>query len=319
MIRSFFRLLACCVIAAPHFVQVPCAIAQSNPKKVVATVNGDAITQADVDEVFKGMVGDKVKTASPDSLARVRAENEPAIIEQLISKKLLLKVAARQEVPASEIEQAIAEVKKALTPEKLREMNWSEQKLRAEITNDLKINKLIEERAAMLEGPNDAEMKGYYNTNIKEFTTPTFVEPRHILISTDGATGEPLRRKRLQAERLRLQLNASEGKNFSDLAIQHSTCPSAKNGGRLGKVGKGQMPKNFDAVAFSLPVGEVSSVVETDLGFHIIIVDKREEATTLSLQEAAPRIAQILMAERKQRVMADYLGVLKTRAKIQRF
>lgn len=295
------------------------ALAQGEPATVVATVNGEDITTTDVEEVFRGMIGDKVKTASPESVARVRAENEQAIIEQLISKKLLLKAAVSQEVSSEEVESALVEVKKALTADELNAMQWSDEKLRAEITNDLKINRLIEQRAALLPPPDEAEVKAYYNANIKEFTTPTFLEPRHILISTEGETGDALREKRLQAERLRLRLNAAKGTNFPELAQEHSTCPSAANGGRLGKVGKGQMPEAFDAMAFSLPIGEISPVVETDLGFHIIVVDQRHEATTLSLQEAAPRIFPILTASRKQRVMQDYLGVLKTRARIQRF
>lgn len=297
----------------------PLSKAQSGKDKVVATVNGESITQADVDEVFQSLIGDKAKTASPEGLARVRAESEPAIIEQLIDKKLFLRVAARQEISPEEVDSAIAEVKKALTPEEFKSMNWSEEKLRTEISNDLKINKLIEERAAMLPVINDAEMKSYYDEHIKEFMSPMYVKPRHILISTEGATGDALREKRLTAERLRLKLNAANGANFSELAKEHSACPSAKSGGSLDKVSEGQMPKPFEAVAFSQPVGEVSPVFETDLGFHILIVDERQEATTLSLQEAAPRIAQILMAQRKQQAMADYLRILKLKARIQRF
>lgn len=304
---------------APLLCGVEHSAAQSGKGKVVASVNGESITQADVDEVFQGLVGDRAKTASPEGLERVRAENEPAIIEQLIDKKLFMKVAARQELAPSEIDKAVAEVTKALTAEEFKKMNWTDEKLRTEITNDLKINKLLEERAALLPVINDAEMKDYYNGNIKEFTQRRFVVPRHILISTEGATGDSLREKRLMAERLRLKLNAAGGENFSELAKEHSTCPSAKNGGVLGKVGEGQMPAAFEAVAFSQPVGEVSPVFETDLGFHILIVDERQEATTLSLQDAAPRIAQILLAQRKQQAMNDYLSILKLKANIQRY
>ncbi|MCB1097444.1 MAG: peptidylprolyl isomerase [Verrucomicrobiae bacterium] len=297
---------------------LPFAGAQSDPGKVLVKVNGEAITQADVDEVFNGLVGDKAKTASAASLAKVRAENEPLIIEQLIDKKLLMKMADDQEVSAAEVERAVQEVKKALTPAEFKQMNWTDEKLRREISNDLKINKLIEARAASMPGLTDDEMKAYYNANIGEFATPRYVKPRHILIATDGATGDALREKRLQAERIRLKLNAAKGANFSEMAKQHSTCPSAKNGGVLEKVFEGQMPKEFEAVAFTQPIGEVSSVFETDLGFHILIVDERQEATTLSLQQAAPRIAQILMAQRKQTAMDGYLKDLKSKAKIQR-
>ncbi|MEZ5329176.1 MAG: peptidylprolyl isomerase [Verrucomicrobiales bacterium] len=110
-----------------------------------------------------------------------------------------------------------------------------------------------------------------------------------------------MREKRLQAERLRLELNAANGANFSELAMEYSTCTSGKIGGSLGRVGEGQMPKSFEAVAFSQPVGEVSPVFETDLGFHVLIVDERKEATTFSLQQATAQVTQLLTAQRKQR------------------
>ena len=298
---------------------VPVGMAQSNPDKILVKVNGEAITQADVDEVFQGLVGEKSKTASAASLAQVRGENEPLIVEQLIDKKLLMKAAARQKVAATEVEHAIQEVKKALTPAEFEQLHWTDEKLRSEISSDLKINHFIEERVASLPAITEEEMKTYYNENIGKFAAPGYVYPRHILISTEGATGDALREKRLQAERLRLKLNAAKGANFSELAKEYSTCPSAKSGGSLGRVGEGQMPKSFEAVAFSQPVCEVSPVFETDLGFHILIVDERKEATTFSLQQATAQVTQLLTAQRKQKVMSDLLDALKAKAKIERF
>ncbi|MDA0813564.1 MAG: SurA N-terminal domain-containing protein, partial [Verrucomicrobia bacterium] len=112
-ICPFLRRLAVVLLGVSS---VSVGMAQSNPGKILVKVNGEAITQADVDEVFQGLVGEKSKTASAASLARVRAENEPLIVEQLIDKKLLMKAAARQKVAATEVEHAIQEVKKALTP-----------------------------------------------------------------------------------------------------------------------------------------------------------------------------------------------------------
>ena len=287
--------------------------------KVVATVDGQPITQKDVDEVFESMAGESIKTATPEHIAQSKNESEPAIIEQLISKKLLAIAAKRQKIAETEVETALAEVKKHMGAKQLAEMKWTDAKLRAEITEDLKINKLIEERAALLPKITDDEIKKYYSAHLQEFSTPTFVEPRHILISTEGSIGADLRKKRIEAERLRIRLTKSKGADFSELAEQHSTCPSAKNGGVLGKIGKGQMPKPFEGVAFNQPVGEVSHVVETNLGFHIILVDRRHEASTLTLNEASPRIAQILLAQRKQKVMTDYVTLLRNKANIKRF
>jgi peptidyl-prolyl cis-trans isomerase C len=300
------------------FLRPVSAEAQSDSKAVVATVDKAKITQGDVDEVFLGIVGDSIKTATKEHIAKSRAESEPAIIEQLISKQLLLKAASKQVVPDAEIQGAIAEIKQHMSAQQLKEMNLTDAQLRHEVTNDLKINKLIEERSALLPPPTEAEIKAYYSANLKDYSTPAWVEPRHILISTEGATGTQLREKRLLAERLRIKLSASKGKDFAEFAQKHSSCPSAKKGGRLGIIGKGQMPKPFLGAAFSQLIGEVGDVVETNLGFHIIVVDKRHEPTTMPLYKATERIEPVLRAGRKQKVMIDYVTVLRSRARITR-
>lgn len=83
------------------------------------------------------------------------------------------------------------------------------------------------------------------------------VEARHILVATIE-----------QAENLIKQIN--EGADFSDLAQQHSECPSGKNGGMLGKFSRGQMVKPFEDASFNLPIGTISEPVKTSFGFHII-------------------------------------------------
>jgi len=85
----------------------------------------------------------------------------------------------------------------------------------------------------------------------------------HILVDTQD-----------QATLLKEQI--ADGASFADLAREHSGCPSGKSGGSLGEFAQGQMVPEFDAVIFSdLPIGEVSEPVQTQFGYHLIVVEKR--------------------------------------------
>lgn len=88
------------------------------------------------------------------------------------------------------------------------------------------------------------------------------VKARHILVST-------------QKEAIEIKKDLDEGGSFAFYAKYHSLCPSGQNGGNLGYFGKGQMVKEFEDAAFSLPVGQVSEPVHTQFGWHIIVVDDR--------------------------------------------
>ena len=87
---------------------------------------------------------------------------------------------------------------------------------------------------------------------------------RHILVKTEE-----------QCNNLKTEIE--NGREFADLAEQHSLCPSGKQGGELAEFGPGQMVKEFDAVVFSAPIGEVQGPVETQFGFHLLEVTERSD------------------------------------------
>ena len=98
------------------------------------------------------------------------------------------------------------------------------------------------------------------------------VRASHILLMYSGSARSSATRSkdeaRQQIDDLKDQIDG--GADFSELARQHSDCPSGKEGGDLGAFGRGQMVKAFEETSFALPVGGVSDVIETDFGFHII-------------------------------------------------
>ena len=137
------------------------------------------------------------------------------------------------------------------------------------------------------------DIQDYYEANLEEFGTDKTVEARHILIKIDReADPEAVEEGRNKA--IDILKKAREGKDFGELARQYSACPSKDNGGRLGAFKKEAMVKPFADMAFSMKAGEISEPVRTRFGWHIIKVEKINEESTLSLEEAKKSIRKKL-------------------------
>ena len=137
------------------------------------------------------------------------------------------------------------------------------------------------------------EVREYYDENLETFKTPKTVEARHILLivnrDADPETVEKTKERALDILKL-----AKEGKDFAKLAKQYSEGPTRDKGGYLGKFKKEAMVKPFADMAFSLKAGEVSEPVRTQFGWHIIKVEKVNEASITSFEDAKKNIRKKL-------------------------
>jgi peptidyl-prolyl cis-trans isomerase D len=146
-----------------------------------------------------------------------------------------------------------------------------------------------------------ADLKSYYNAHVDEFRVPEEVKVRHILVSTppagpDGKV-EPkaVETARTKAEDILKKVKG--GANFADIAKKSSDDPgSAKEGGELGWIGRGRTVPEFEKAAFSLAPGQISDLVQSTFGFHIIQVEEKHTPHVKSLDEVKadiePRVAQ---------------------------
>jgi peptidyl-prolyl cis-trans isomerase D len=143
----------------------------------------------------------------------------------------------------------------------------------------------------------DEELKEYFDENREEFNTPKTVEARHILIKVDqNAAPEDVEKARKRA--LDILKMAKQGKDFSELAKKYSEGPTRSKGGYLGTFKREAMVTPFADKAFSMKAGEISEPVRTRFGWHIIKVEKVNEASVLSFDEAKDKIRKKLTAER---------------------
>jgi peptidyl-prolyl cis-trans isomerase D len=139
----------------------------------------------------------------------------------------------------------------------------------------------------------DAQVESYYNSHKDQYRTPERVQARHILIKTTGKSKEETAQLQAKAEDLLKQIKG--GADFAKLAEKNSEDPgSATKGGDLGWVVRGQMVKNFEDTVFALKPKEISNVITTEYGFHIIQVMDREPAHLRTLAEVKPEIVSTL-------------------------
>ena len=146
-----------------------------------------------------------------------------------------------------------------------------------------------------------SDVQRYYNDNISMYQTPEQVRARHILLNTAGKDEAEVRKR---AEEILAQIKG--GADFAALAQKVSEDEGSKaQGGDLGLFGRGRMVPEFENAAFALEAGQVSDLVQSQFGFHIIKVEEKQAATTQTLDEVRPQIQQTLTMQLADQQIGD--------------
>lgn len=162
----------------------------------------------------------------------------------------------------------------------------------------------------------EQEVKDYYNDNPDLFDKPEQVRASQIVVGLDRNAGEE-ETKAAREKINSLEKRVQEGADFAEMAREHSEGASAQYGGDLGFFERDRMPDAIDAAAFSLDVGEVSDVLRTDSGFHIIKVTDHREATTMTYQDARQSLMNHLQMKKLRELAEAYLEELRADAEIK--
>ena len=210
-------------------------------------------------------------------LAYNSPEGRRALLNQVINNKLLLLDARRN-------------------------LYEAEPAFRDEL-NRLKENLLISyagEKAIASVTVTDAEAKEYYEDNKAEFTSGESVNASHILVDTED-------------EAKKIHEEITSGKiSFEDAARAYSKCPSKDAGGNLGSFERGQMVSEFDSAVFAMSVGELTKEpVKTQFGYHLILLNSKEEAKLYSYSEIADQIKAGLLNEKRRKAYESKINQLK--------
>ena len=272
---------------------------------VLISINGRTVTVAQFKAEFA-----KTLSSEQNLTPEEKAELERSFLVQIIDQELALGEAARQKitVTAAEVDAALAEYRQdypdGAFDEMLKERAITLEQWRKELEQSLLIEKLARQVVYPDVAVSDEEVAAYYEDNKGDFDRPEQVRARQIVVASQE-----------EGERILALLRGGEA--FETVARQHSLSPDSDHGGDLGFFSRGEMPAEFDQVVFTLSIGQISDLVQTEYGFHIFLVEERREAVRLTLSEVKDEIRDELRAEKEALAYQQWLVDMRGRSKIE--
>lgn len=292
---------------------------------VVVEVNGRQLTREGLEsQIDRFMASQNLGNLPPQALEQARGYLAGQVVQRFVTESVLLQEAERQKIKVEEAELAktLDEIKAGLPEgvtlgQALARFGATEQSLRSEIEQDLKIRALVDRQiSSNAVEVTQAEVEAFYREQPQFFEVPENVRVRHILVEcATNASETVVAEKKAKAEGLRKQL--LEGTNFAELAASSSDCPSRQKGGDLGTLTRGQVVKEFEDAAFVQATNEIGPVVKTRFGYHIIQVMEHNQASKRRLDEVREQITSYLTNRKQQELLAAYIGQLKAKVKIK--
>ena len=281
---------------------------EDNSKKVLATVNGENVSQEDVNQMLNRFG------------KQVPEEQMPAVTKQildgLITQKLIMQFIrdSKIEVSPAEIEGELNKVREDIKTNPGLEGKTLEQVLETHgssidtLKSDIIISLSLEKNLG--KDIDDKKIKASFDDN-KAAYDDTEVRASHILVDTrQMKTDAELAQALEKIKKIKAEVDA--GKDFAEVAKQYSDCPSKDKGGDLSFFKrKGQMVEPFAAAAFALKVGQVSAPVKTPFGYHIIKVTEIKKGTDVKFDDVKQVIKQNLMEEKAQVLIKQLLEKAK--------
>ncbi len=322
-------LLALLLIAIPV---IGAEVNEQKPEEEIAVIVNDkeiTISQVDAAINLQGLVQKLAQVDRNFLMVLLQTESGKAVLNEyrkanldsIIERELLVQEAKEQNITISD------ERKDELFNAQLQNIMSSNQITEEQLLQSLKqqgidsldsfkeifmtqneaalqINELQEQILAPVK-VTDQEAKETYDSNTDKYTNEEQVTASHILVEKEDTAKEVLQK-------------LNDGADFSALAKEYSIDDSAAQGGKLGSFGKGRMVKPFEEAAFALNVGEVSDIVKSDFGFHIIQVTDKTEAGVTAYEDVKEAIKSSLLNQKQATAMQEYINKLKEDANIEK-
>lgn len=294
------------------------------PTDKAAVVNTTVITQAELDSQMR-IVVDRLRSSGrlPDvaQLDQIRSQ----VLENLIARELLYQESLKKGIKISqeEINEQLINLKSQFPNEAefnkaLARMDLTEASIKEKLQRDLALKKLIEDEVAPKVSVSDSEIRAFYDNNPETFKQPERVKASHILIKVDPKA-DSSQKAEAQKKIDLVQAKIQKGEDFGALAKEYSEGPSAPKGGDLGYFSRGQMVKPFEDAAFAMKPGEVSGMVETRFGYHLIKVTDKTPEGTIPYDDVKEKLGEFLKQRQIQDEIQVYVKTLEEKAKIERF
>lgn len=288
--------------------------------EVLAKVNGDAIQRVEFERALRNL---EAQAGGP-----VPADRRDVIYRQVLDQIVALKLLAQESqarkvaIPDAEVDGRLNQIKgqfpneQAFT-EALAQRQMTPDKLKADIRQQLAAMKLVQAEVESTVKVGDPEIQAFYQKNPDRFQQPEAVHVAHVLIRIPE-NGDAAAKQKAKTEADSVLAQAKKGTDFAALAKKHSQdTQSAANGGDIGFVAKGQAVPAFEAAAFALKPGQLSGVVESPFGYHVIKGIEHRPGRTIPLDEVKGQVGEFLKAQQMEEKTTAFVEKLKVKGKVE--
>ena len=263
----------------------------SQEEAIVAKIGEKNITLSDFNKILNFFDPEKLKVI----------ENNPQIKEQILQQ--MVQALVISQLAKQNGFDAKPDIKEQL--ELLKNSFLANEYLKREVMQKVTVS--------------ENEVKTYYDAHKDEYKTPEMVRARHILFLVEASATDEAKKKVYEkaAETLK---KIKEGEDFAKLASELSGDPGSKpKGGDIGFVARGKTVKPFEDALFSLKTGEISGVVETQFGYHIIKAEEKKDASVEPFEAVKEKIRQKIMQERVKSAVTAFVDKAMKDAKVEIF
>ena len=317
MIKRGAVVLACLVLMVPAGRSGAGIMVGEGTGSIVAKVNGQPVFASQMEAELRQQMR-KHKKSSVALADRVRKK----VLDKVIDRELLYQAARKLDIPDLEkkIEEELQSTRDRFSTEErfqhyLESNELTQEQLRSAARRVIFIDEYLQRNHLLKPVVAEQEIRKFYSK--KTFKREDALRLKHILLSVhENANPETRKEIRHKAEGIRRVI--IQGADFSVLAKQFSDSAEAKEaGGDLGFIKKGYMPAAFDKVAFSLQEGEISEVIETRFGFHIVKLVAKRSAGMIPYEEVRDFIERYLQNQRSRQLIAAHIEELRAQASIE--
>jgi peptidyl-prolyl cis-trans isomerase SurA len=314
-------MIAICLSAGALTLAVP---AQSDAEiidRIVARINAKIVTYFELKQAATPFLLQNGMDPSVLEDAQRRQAILEEVLDELVDRELLLQEAAKLDLSVSdeEVDQWLAYTRQQqqMSEEQFREVikeyDMSYDAYREMIRQNLLKIRLVKVKVGSQVSISDEELEQAFRERFGSSGAKTkHIEVRHILVRPDDNSEQAITAARKEAEAALGKLNG--GADFTEVATTHSEGPSGDQGGYLGKFSRGDLDPQFEEVAFELGEGEISDVVRTQFGFHVIEVMGVEMRTDGNVEERKEQLRAQLQQEAVERQLQSYVQNLRSRS-----
>lgn len=317
-LRIHIRHAVCCLAVAVTLLAFLSSAALSKVIDGIAiVVNKDAILVSEINEAMMPLMQEYRTKYSGEELKKKIDELRQTVIDQAIETKLILQVAKAKNIKADEkdVDARLEVVKKRFPSEDvflqaLAARGLTIREYRDQVAEQVLVQTTIKQVLGSEIRVSDNEIQTYYDGHPDEFITEQQIQLAQIFLKIpSGSTLEEIDQLRQKAEQLRILID--DGVDFSELARKYSEGPYRDKGGMVGLVGAKDILPELKDIAFSLKAGEVSPVIQTSYGLHILKAIDTMPAHKITLKEATPNIEERLSETKRNEKYKTWIKKLR--------